>query len=320
MIEPVPRALVTLPFVGRDAELSVLVEAFGRSLTGAGQVALVVGEPGIGKTRLAEQLAATAAVRGAAVLWGACYEWEGAPPFWPWAQVLRALVRGQDDDTLRQVLGSNAALVAQIAPDIVERLVGLSPPPPLEPEARLFRLLAATAAVFRHAAGVRPLTIVLDDVHWADLPSLHLLHFLIQEIRDASVMLVATYRNVEVRRGHPAAPILADLAREPNCRRLALRGLPKPQIARFMALVAGEAQPPALVDAVAEETEGNPFFVAEVVRLLADEGLLGRADAIDRTHPPGARERARGGRPPARPPLRLLPPRPRGGIGDRAGG
>jgi DNA-binding CsgD family transcriptional regulator len=280
-VESATNSLAALPFVGRDAELSALVDALDRALAGHGQSVLLIGEPGIGKTRLAERISATARDRQTGVFWGNCYEWEGAPPFWPWAQILRAWMGTQDDAGLRQVLGANASLVAQIVPDVAERLVDLPAVARLEPEARLFRLLAATSAILRNAARRQPVMIVLDDIHWADRPSLQLLHFLTQEIRDVPVLIVATYRNVEVGRDHPAAPILADLAREPNCRRLGLRGLPKPQIARFMALVAGSAQPPSLVDAVTEETAGNPFFVAEVVRLLADEGMLGRTDASE---------------------------------------
>src|SRR6478752_4866199 len=105
-------------FVGRDAELRVLQEVLERALAGAGQLVLVSGEPGIGKTRTTEHLTERARASGALVLWGNCYEWDGAPAYWPWAQALRAWFRTLDDDTLRATLGGQAALVAQIVPEL----------------------------------------------------------------------------------------------------------------------------------------------------------------------------------------------------------
>jgi DNA-binding CsgD family transcriptional regulator/tetratricopeptide (TPR) repeat protein len=275
-------------FVGRDAELRELLAGLDRMLAGRGQVLLLVGEPGIGKTRTAEELAAIARERGAHVLWGQCHEWEGAPAYWPWTQVLRAWLREVDDGTLRAATGPKAALLAQLIPDIQQRVADLPALPAMEPEALRFQLLAATGALIRIAATRQPLVIVLDDIHWADTPSLQLLRFLASEIRDDQVLLVANYRDVELDRGHPATPIVADIAHEPNCRRVTLRGLPKPQVARFVALVTGQAQSPALVDAVYAETDGNPFFVTEVVRLLAEEGQLddGAGAGFRRSHVP----------------------------------
>jgi DNA-binding CsgD family transcriptional regulator len=283
-----PVNLARLPFVGRDAELHMLGDALDQALAGMGRIVLLVGDPGIGKTRTAEQLADLARRRGALILWGSCHEWEGAPAYWPWTHVLRDWLREVDDDTLRAVAGPNAAFVAQIIPELRERLPDLSTPPAMEPEARHFQLLAATSALLRAAAAWQPLIIVLDDIHWADTSSLRLLRFLAQEIRSAGILLIATYRDLELDRAHPATPIVADIAREPNCRRITLRGLPKPQVARFVALVSGKAQSPALVDAVYVETEGNPFFVTEVVRLLAEERQLddGAATGFHRSRVP----------------------------------
>lgn len=276
--QPAPN-LTRLPFVGRDAELDALGDALDQALAGMGQIVLLVGDPGIGKTRTAEQLADLARRRSALVLWGSCHEWEGAPAYWPWTHVLRDWLREVDDGPLRTAAGPNAAFVAQIIPELLERLPDLPDPPVMEPDARHFQLLAATGALLRAAANRQPLTIVLEDIHWADMSSLRLLRFLAQEIRSARVLLVATYRDFELDREHPATPIVADIAREPNCRRITLRGLPKPQVARFVALVSGQAQSPALVDAVYAETEGNPFFVTEVVRLLAEEQQLDHGGA-----------------------------------------
>jgi DNA-binding CsgD family transcriptional regulator/tetratricopeptide (TPR) repeat protein len=266
-------------FVGREAELRELLAALERASAGRGQVLLLVGEPGIGKTRLAEELSGSARECGALVLWGQCYEWEGAPPYWPWVQALRACLRALDVDTLRAALGRGVADIAQVVPEVGEVVPDLPDLPPLEPAQARFRLFDSLATFLGNLARSRPLVIVLEDLHWADKPSLLLLQFLARAARDARLLVLGTYRNVEVGRQHPLAEALAELARQPESRRVMLRGLPRDDVARYVALVAGREPPGALVDAVYHETEGNPFFVSEVVRLLAADGALARPDA-----------------------------------------
>jgi eukaryotic-like serine/threonine-protein kinase len=157
---------VTTPFVGREAELGVLTDDLDAALAGRGGVVLVAGEPGIGKTRLAEELAAQASGRGVLVLWGRCWEGEGAPAFWPWVQVVRAYVQVADPTALRQEMGAGAADIAQLVPALRERLPDLPAPPPTEPEAARFRLFDSLTGFLRAAAGRRPLLVVLDDLHW----------------------------------------------------------------------------------------------------------------------------------------------------------
>lgn len=261
-------------FVGREGELRVVREALDTVLAGTRQVVLLTGEPGIGKTRIATELTELAGDRGALTLWGSCYEWEGAPAYWPWTQVLNGWLRSLGDDALAEAVRAHAGPLAQISSELSARVSAPLPLPPPAPEARHFQLLAAAGALLRDAAARQPLVIVLDDLHWADLPTLHLLLFVAQDLYDARLLLVATYRAAEMTGEHPGAAILADLARQAYCRRLSLRGLPKPQVAQLVALVSGQAQPPSLVDAVYAETDGNPFFVTEVARLLATEREL----------------------------------------------
>ncbi len=266
-------------FVGRARELGELRASLEEALAGRGALALLVGEPGIGKTRTAEEFVTYARLRNAQVLWGHCYEGEGAPAYWPWVQVLRSYAKERDASTLREQMGSGAADIAQVVSEIRERLPELPPPPALAPEHARFRLFDAITVFVKNAAKVRPLVLVLDDLHWADKPSLLLLEFMARELRGARVLLLGTYRDVELGRQHPLVHTLGELAREQLSRRVFLRGLTADDVARFIEITAGLTPPAALVAAVYKETEGNPFFVNEVVRLLVSEGRLERRAA-----------------------------------------
>jgi DNA-binding CsgD family transcriptional regulator len=267
---------VTTPFVGREAELAALIADLDAAAGGRGGVVLVAGEPGIGKTRLAEELAAQATTRGVLVLWGRCWEGDGAPAFWPWIQVVRGYIQTVDSTALRTEMGAGAADIAQIVPSICDRLPDLAAPPPVEPEAARFRLFDSLTGFLQAAAGQRPLLLVLDDLHWADAPSLALLRFVSRELEGAGLLVVGIYRQTEVDSEHPLLVTLADLTRAPG-RRFLLGGLDEAEVASFVALVATVEPAPELAAAVHRQTDGNPFFVTEVVRLLASQDRLGQA-------------------------------------------
>ena len=279
-------------FVGRDAELGEMRGELEQALSGQGRLLLVSGDPGIGKTRTAEQLATYARVRGARVYWGRCHEAEGQPPYWPWAEALRSYVLDADPVGLRWELGSRAADVAQIVPELGERLGDLGEPPDMDTEQARFRLFDSFAGFLAGASGARPLVIGLDDLHWADEPSLLLLRFVARRLAGSSLLLIGTYRDVELGRHHPLADTLGDLAGVDGVRRVALRGLDPGGIAEYIELTAGVDRPPAdLAEAIHEQTGGNPFFIGEVVRLLAAEGRLGEDEARRQVAiPQGVRE------------------------------
>ena len=269
---------MTTPFVGRVGELAALTADLDAAVGGRGGVVLVVGEPGIGKTRLAEELAARATERGAVVLWGRCWEGAGAPSFWPWVQVVRGYVQVQAGDpaSLRHDLGAGAADIAQLVPAVHDCIPDLPTPPPLDPEAARFRLFDSLAGFLRTAAERRPLLLVLDDLHWADVPSLALLRFISRElegVEGSGPLVVGSYRHTEVDQGHPLLAAVADLTRGRH-RWLLLGGLSQRDVAGFVALVAGTEPSAELVAEVYRQTDGNPFFVTEVVRLLASQGRL----------------------------------------------
>ncbi len=196
-------------FVGRRQELAELKLALEDAMSGQGRLVMLAGEPGIGKTRTTQELATYAETRGAQVLWGWCYEEEGAPPYWPWVQPLRAYVLQSDPEELRSQMGPDAAVVAEIVPGIRETFPGLEPPPTLEsPEQSRFRLFDSVSTFLKTAASSRPIMLVLDDLHWADRPSLLLLQFLSRQIGDSCLLVVCCYRDMELSRQHPLAEAL----------------------------------------------------------------------------------------------------------------
>src|SRR3954447_15057859 len=280
-------------FVGREREVDKLRAGLEDALGGHGKLLMVVGEPGIGKTRTAEELVTYARLRGARVLIGRSYEAEGAPAYWPWLQMARSFVEDGDADHLHELLGAGAADIARVMPELREVFPDLEPQHSLEPEQARFRFFDAVTTFLRNVAAEQPLVILLDDLHWADAPSLRLLQFLARELSDASILVVGTYRDVELGRRHPLSQALADLSRQGLVERVTLRGLSEQEVARFIEVTASIQPPPSLVSAIHEETEGNPFFVSEIVNLLAAEGELDDPSGLSEwtlTIPQGVRE------------------------------
>ncbi|MCH8223014.1 MAG: protein kinase [Chloroflexi bacterium] len=272
-------------FVGRQREMDQLKASLENALSGRGRMVTLVGEPGIGKSRTALELQTYAGLRNAQVLWGRCYEGGGAPPYWPWVQAIRSFVSSHEPQEVRSQMGSTASVIAEIVADVKESLPDVQPPPTLDdPESARFRLFDSVATFLRNAGNVQPIVLVLDDLHWADGPSLKMLEFVARELASSRVMLVGTYRDMELNRRHPLSVTLGDLTREHLFERVLLRGLTREDVSRFIEIAAGVVPPRGLIDAVHTQTEGNPLFVTETVRLLIQQGEftqegVGRSDS-----------------------------------------
>ena len=261
-------------FVGRQAEMDDLKAALEDSLSGRGRMITLVGEPGIGKTRTSQELATYATLRNAQVLWGRCYEEQGVPPYWPWVQAIRSYVRESDPQELSIEMGAGASDIAEIVSDVRERLPGLPASSSLDAEEARFRLFDSITAFLKSAAQRQPIVLILDDLHWSDKPSLSLLQFVARELAGTRLLLVGTYRDMELSRQHPLAESLAELTRERLFQRVLLRGLDRKDVGRFIEVATGIVPPEGLITAVYTQTEGNPLFVTEIVRLLVQEGDL----------------------------------------------
>jgi tetratricopeptide (TPR) repeat protein len=275
---PAENPLYRRVFVGREPELKQLKSAFDGAISGQGALMMVTGEPGIGKTALCEQLATYVTLRGGRTLVGHCYE-EGSLslPYLAFVEALRSYVLSREVKDLRKELGSGAADVAHIISEIRERLK-IKLRPQKDPEEERYRLLQAVTEFLSNAANVQPMMVVLEDLHDADKGTLDMLTHVSRNLAGARLLIVGTYRDVELDRSHPLSAALAELRRVSTYGRVLLRGLNADEVRRMLESISRESVPWGLAEAVHRQTEGNPLFVQEVVRYLADEGLIARKE------------------------------------------
>jgi len=285
-------------FVGRSDELAVARAACDEALAGRSRLVLVVGEPGIGKTRLVEEVAAYASLRGAQVCWGHSYEGEVGVAYLPFVEAFRSYVRSRSDEQLETELGTGGPEVATLVSEVRQRVSDLPPSPTLEGDAERLRLFDGIAMFLAHASRADPIVLVLDDLHWADKPTLLLLQYLARNLRNERVLIIGTYRDVDLDRQHPLADAIAALRRERLYERVLLRGMSRDDVKALIEAIGEQETPDAFADTIYRATEGNPFFVAEVLRHLTESGALrlvdgrwiGTLESIEANLPEGVRE------------------------------
>jgi hypothetical protein len=251
-------------FVGREPEHEALRAALQQLAAGRGQLFLIAGNAGTGKTRLADELAGEAAARGVQVLWGRCWDGGGAPPYWPWVQIVRGHLREHERESVITDLGTGAADIAAVVPEIHELLPELTPPTSYEGDEARFRLFDSFAAFFTAMAAREPLLLILDDVHAADMPSLLLLRFIARGVHDVPLVVLALVREAEVGQTPGLAEMFGALAREGH--HLVLQAFTEAEV---KALAVQSGLETELGAAIHQATGGNPAFVIEVVQWLA---------------------------------------------------
>jgi DNA-binding SARP family transcriptional activator len=275
--------------VGRDRELARLEEALDSALAGRGSLVVLTGDPGIGKTRLAEELASLARRSGALVVWGRCWEAGGAPPYWPWTQVLRTYLTGVDHDALRRRLGPRLPTLTSALPALRRLYPELASNGGDVPDDR-FVVFSAAAEFFQREAHERPLVIVLDDLHAADDPSLLLLRFISGEVSSWPMLIAALARDDDP--GSETQALLADLAGRAQVA-IGLRGLGQEAVSVMIAREIGRKPSEGLIRTIHSDTGGNPLFVAEVARVIPDEDSPNAADREPTQFPTGLRDALR---------------------------
>jgi tetratricopeptide (TPR) repeat protein len=261
-------------FVGRS-DAAVAIEAAWAAVHEHGfRLVALAGEPGIGKTRLAGEFARSAHERGATVLAGSCRE-EPLAPYQPFIEALRYYVGCCPPAELAVQITPRRAQLAAIVPELEDARTREAPSG-LGAEQERFRLFEAVCSLLADAAHLRPLVLFLDDLQWADQPSLLLLRHLARSAKGAPLMILGTYRPVEVSDEHPLAEAFAELRRARAVEQISLSGLGEAEVGKLIAGRVGQEAPREFVRRVAQRSEGNPFFIEE---LLHDVGAQADWDA-----------------------------------------
>jgi len=269
--------LVRGQLVGRGHESQQLRQHWANAQQASGQLVLLSGEPGVGKTRLAQDLVAHAQNSGATLLRGGCYEYEATTPYLPFVEAFREWAHRQGPEELRRALGATATEIAKFAPEIELKLGALPPNPPLAPSEDRMRLFDNAARFLQSLAAARGLLVFVDDVHWADQGTLSLLHYLLRHLRNDRVLFLVAYREIELDRAHPLASALVEWNRERLGTRIALGRLTRADTGTLLATLFGVKNiSDDLVSALYHETEGNPFFIEEVIKSLIEQGQIYR--------------------------------------------
>ncbi len=277
---PMPALLTDVGriFVGRDAELERLTQLWKEATAGERRVALLAGEPGVGKTRLAAKLAGEVYEQGGVVLAGRCDEDLGVP-YQPFVEALRHFVDEASTEELAGGLGRYGGELVRLVPELAGQMPELPPPLKSDPETERYRLFDAVAAWLAAAAAYEPVLLVLDDLQWAAKPTLLLLRHVVRAPEATRLLVLGTYRDTELTHDHPLVEVVADFRRDAGVERISLSGLDDLGVAAIVEQAAGQALDEGgvtLARAIYEETEGNPFFVREVLRHLAETGAIER--------------------------------------------
>jgi serine/threonine protein kinase/tetratricopeptide (TPR) repeat protein len=260
--------------IGRDADLKQLTRQLEEALAGRGSLILIGGEPGIGKTHLASALLEGARSRGAFAVTGHCYEMEGSPPYLPFVEMLEHSARSLPPDTFRYALGDDAPEVAKLMPELRRMFPDIPPALELPPEQQRRFLFNGYRGFVERSTRLTPMVALFEDLQWADEPTLLLLQHLAQTVAGMPMLLIGTYRGVDLEVGRPCARMLESLLRQKLGTRILLRRLPVAGVEEMLTALGAQPPPPSLTRVVFEGTEGNPFFVEEVFRHLAEEGKL----------------------------------------------
>ena len=262
------------PFVDRDVERAALRRGVDLANDGRGGFVVVAGNAGVGKTRLVEELGAEAEARGLEFLVGRCHEISRGEPYAPVVDVLEAVRRRLPPDRFRELLGEYAGEIARLLPNLRRWYADIPPPAEVPSKEERRYLFVTVQEVLARLAAVRPVVVLVDDLHWADEPSLLFLEHIAAALAELPILVVATYTRDEVSIAGPLHAMLTGLHRRRLVHTIDVHDLGESDVARLLDAIGGTSPPGALVHALFEATAGNPFFLEEVVHQLAEQGRL----------------------------------------------
>src|SRR5262245_1472977 len=262
------------PYVGRSEERATLRRLVERAVAGSGSIALIAGEAGLGKTRLVDEIALEARARGMFVVRGQCHDMEGAPPYLPFVEAIEYGLTVAARDVFRAAMGEAGPEIARFVPKVRVAFPDLPPPLALPTDQARHYMFESVCDFFARAAAMQPLMIVLEDLHWADESTTQMLQSVARRADRSALLVIGTYRDVDLVPGHPMMRAIEYLSRLPALTRIALKRLSVAEVAEILKSLAGQEPPKRLVQLVFDETEGVPFFVEEVYRHLAEERRL----------------------------------------------
>ena len=262
------------PFVGRESERAEARRLLDQAVSGHGGVLLLGGEPGVGKTRLAEEVLGEARQRGCLALTGRCYETEGTPPFIPWVEIVERAASIVPNAAFREALGDAAPEIAKLVPELRQIFPDIPEPIELPSEQQRRYLFNNFVSFVKRGTRVTPQAVLIDDLHWADDSTLLLLQHVVQHTSEMPLLIVGTYRDVDLDVARPFAEMLETLTRQRMAQEMALGRLSEQAVGDMLDALSGQAPPSPVMTAIYAETEGNPFFTEEVFHHLSEEGRL----------------------------------------------
>ncbi len=256
-------------FVGREDALDWLRAQWAEARAGSGRLALIAGDPGIGKTRLSSEFARAAHADGAAVLLGRCYE-EALISYQPFVEAVGRYVAAVSPEVLRGQVGPFGGDLVRLVPALVQRVPDLSEPVAGDSDGQRYRLFEATGSLLANASRSWPVVLLLEDLHWVDKPTALLLAHVVRSIQTECVLVLGTYRDAEL--AEPLVSALADMRRDHALERVKLGSLHRGEVATMISAWLGRTPPTHYAHALHRETEGNPFFIEEILRHLLEVG------------------------------------------------
>jgi tetratricopeptide (TPR) repeat protein len=262
------------PFAGRKQERERVIEMLDRIRQEEGKAVMFAGEAGVGKTRLTREISIAARQQGFLILTGHCLDMEGAPPYQPLLDQISQVARLIPPENLRTILGENAPEVAKLMPELRQQFPDIGEPAELPPDQERRYLLNGVGDFVDRGAKTQPMLLIFEDLHWADDSTCILIRHLTDRLKESPVLIIGTYRDDELDTNRPFSRALQELTRERLIDEVVLKCLDKEGVQQIIEGRARKTAPAELVELVFSETEGNPFFVEEVLRHLEEEGKL----------------------------------------------